>query len=120
MGDLPRGLGLLQYLNEIEEPLRLADLAGHARSVGFPKGHPPMRTFLGTPVRHLNERVGNIYLTEKDGGREFTREDEDTLVTFASQAAMVISNARRYMEERRAKGDLEGPGRHLACGRNGH
>ena len=107
LGDLPRGLGLLQHLNEIEEPLRLADLAGHARSVGFPKGHPPMRTFLGTPVRHLGERVGNIYLTEKEGGLEFTLEDEETLVMFASQAAMAIANAHRYRDERRLRADLQ-------------
>ena len=52
LGDLPKGLGLLQYLNEVEDPLRLANIASHPRSVGFPKGHPTMRTFLGTPVRH--------------------------------------------------------------------
>ena len=106
-GDLPKGLGLLQYLNEIEGPLRLADIAGHPRSVGFPEGHPPMKTFLGTPVLHLGERLGNIYLTEKEGGREFTLEDEETLVMFASQAGMAIVNARRYSDEHRAKADLE-------------
>ena len=107
LGDLPKGLGLLQYLNEIEEPLRLADIASHPRSVGFPKGHPTMRNFLGTPVRHQGERLGNIYLTEKEGGWEFTPEDEETLVMFASQAAVVIANARRYAEEHRVKADLE-------------
>ena len=106
-GDLPKGRGLLQYLNEIEGPLRLADIAGHPRSVGFPEGHPPMKTFLGTPVLHLGERLGNIYLTEKEGGREFTLEDEETLVMFASQAGMAIVNARRYSDEHRAKADLE-------------
>ena len=106
-GDLPKGLGLLQYLNEVEEPLRLADIASHPRSVGFPEGHPPMKTFLGTPVLHLGERLGNIYLTEKEGGREFTLEDEETLVMFASQAGMAIVNARRYSDEHRAKADLE-------------
>ena len=105
--DLPKGLGLLQYLNEIEGPLRLADIAGHPRSVGFPEGHPPMKTFLGTPVLHLGERLGNIYLTEKEGGREFTLEDEETLVMFASQAGMAIVNARRYSDEHRARADLE-------------
>ena len=106
-GDLPKGLGLLQYLNEIEGPLRLADIAGHPRSVGFPEGHPPMKTFLGTPVRHQGESLGNIYLTEKEGGREFTLEDEETLVMFASQAGMAIVNARRYSDEHRARADLE-------------
>ena len=106
-GDLPKGLGLLQYLNEIEGPLRLADIGTHPRSVGFPEGHPPMKTFLGTPVVHLGERLGNIYLTEKEGGREFSLEDEETLVMFASQAGMAIVNARRYSDEHRAKADLE-------------
>ena len=106
-GDLPKGLGLLEYLNEIEGPLRLADIASHPRSVGFPEGHPPMKTFLGTPVLHLGERLGNIYLTEKEGGREFTLEDEETLVMFASQAGMAIVNARRYSDEHRARADLE-------------
>ena len=107
LGDLPKGLGLLKYLNEIEEPLRLSDIASHTRSVGFPRGHPPMKTFLGTPVRHLGERVGNIYLTEKEGGREFTREDEETVVMFASLAAIAIANARRYRNEQRARADLD-------------
>ena len=106
-GDLPKGLGLLKYLNEIEGPLRLADIASHPRSVGFPEGHPPMKTFLGTPVLLLGERLGNIYLTEKEGGQEFTPEDEETLVMFASQAGMAIVNARRYSDEHRAKADLE-------------
>ena len=66
-----------------------------------------MKTFLGTPVLHLGERLGNIYLTEKEGGREFTLEDEETLVMFASQAGMAIVNARRYSDEHRARADLE-------------
>ena len=106
-GDLPKGLGLLKYLNEIEGPLRLANIAGHPSSVGFPEGHPPMKTFLGTPILHLGERLGNIYLTEKEGGREFTLEDEETLVMFASQAGMAIVNAGRYSDEHRARADLE-------------
>ena len=79
LGALPKCLGLLGYLNEIEGPLSVADIAGHASSVGFPEGHPPMKTFLGAPVRHRGERLGNIYLTEKEGGQEFTPEDEQIL-----------------------------------------
>ncbi len=105
--DLPKGLGLLGHMSEIEEPLRLMDIAGHPSSVGFPKGHPPMKTFLGTPIRHQGKRVGNIYLTEKEGGGEFSLEDEETLVMFASQAAMAIANARRYGDEQRVRADLE-------------
>ena len=105
--ELPKGQGLLGYLNELREPLRLREIASHPRSVGFPEGHPPMRTFLGVPIRHMGAAVGNLYLTEKAGGREFTQEDEDTLVLFASHAAVVINNARRYEQEKRAKADLE-------------
>ena len=104
---LPKGLGLLGYMNEIREPLRLADISSHPSSVGFPDNHPPMKTFLGMPIRHRGEHVGNIYLTEKGGGREFTGEDQDVLVMFASQAGAAIFNARRYREEQQAKADLE-------------
>ena len=107
MGALPRGLGLLGYLNEVPRPLRLRDIASHPRSAGFPENHPPMKTFLGAPVRHLGETVGNIYLTEKEGGREFTPEDEDTLVLFAAQAAMAIANALGYRAEQQARASLE-------------
>ena len=115
LGSLPKGLGLLGYLNETQEPLRLADLARHSRSVGFPENHPPMTTFLGAPIRHLGEPVGNIYLTEKEGGEEFSEEDEQTLVMFASQAAIAIGNALRYREERRARDEMETERRRLAA-----
>ena len=115
LGSLPKGLGILGYLNEIQEPLRLADLTRHARSVGFPENHPPMKTFLGAPIKHLGEPVGNIYLTEKEGGGEFSEEDEETLVMFASQAAIAIGNALRYKEERRARDDMETERRRLAA-----
>ena len=107
LGTQPKGLGILGYLNEIRGPLRLRDIANHSRSIGFPKNHPPMKTFLGTPVRHRGEAVGNIYLTEKQGGEEFTLEDEDVLVMFASQAALVIANTVRYTETQRVKDSLE-------------
>ena len=107
MVDPPKGLGLLGYLNETPKLLRLRDIASHPSAVGFPKNHPPMKTFLGAPVRHLGEPVGNIYLTEKEGGREFTPEDEDTLVLFAAHAAMAIANALSYRAERQARADLE-------------
>lgn len=108
LGVLPRGLGLLGYMNEIREPLRLKDISSHPSSVGFPENHPPMKTFLGMPIRYRDEHVGNIYLTEKAGGQDFTGEDQDTLIMFASQAGAAIFNARRYREERQARADLEG------------
>ena len=103
----PKGLGLLAHMNEIREPLRLADISSHPSSVGFPENHPPMKTFLGMPIRHRGEHVGNIYLTEKEGGRDFTGEDQDVLIMFASQAGAAIFNARRHLEEQQAKADLQ-------------
>ena len=114
LGNLPKGLGILGYLNEIQEPLRLADISAHCRSVGFPENHPPMKTFLGAPIRHLGEPVGNIFLTEKEGG-EFSEEDEETLVMFASQAAIAIGNALRHEEEQQARTALETERRRLVA-----
>ena len=107
MGGLPKGLGLLGHLSEIEGPLRLTDIADHARSVGFPENHPPMKTFLGSPLRFQGEHLGNIYITEKEGGREFSREDEDILAMFASQSAVVIANSRVFSAARQARADME-------------
>ena len=80
---------------------------GASRSSAPPLAVGPVVSFLATPVLHLGRRVGNIYLAEKEAREEFTGEDEETLVMFASQAAMVIANARRHREERRAGADLE-------------
>ena len=115
LGDLPKGLGLLGYLNEIQEPLRLPDLTQHSSSVGFPENHPPMKTFLGAPIRHRSEPVGNIFLTEKEGGEEFLEEDEEILVMFASQAAIAIVNALRHKEEQRSRNQVETERRRLAA-----
>ena len=115
LGSLPRLLKILGYPNEIQEPLRLADLTCHLQSGGSPEDHPPMKAFLGAPIRNLGDPVGNIYLTEKEGGGEFSEEDEETLVLFASQAAIVIGNALRYEEERRARDEAETEGRRLAA-----
>lgn len=103
----PVGLGLLGHLNEVHGPVRIADIAQHPSSVGFPANHPPMKTFMGMQIRHLGERLGNIFLTEKRDHPEFTSEDEEILVLFASQAAHAIVNARRYQEVQRAKADIE-------------
>ena len=112
-GNSPEELGLLRYLSEIREPLRLPDLARYSRSGGFPATHHSMRPSLGAPVRYNDEPVGNIFLMEKEGGGEFSQEDEETLVMFASQAAIAIGNAQRYQEERRAMDELETERRRL-------
>ena len=106
------GMRLFRYLAGLGEPLRVPDLLGHVKHMGLPELHPPMEvsstvSFLASPVLYRGQRVGNVYVAEKEGGGEFTREDEETLAMFASQAAMVIANARRHREEKRARADLE-------------
>ena len=96
LGDPPKGLGLLGLLQHEQKPVRLADLSKHPCSVGFPPNHPPMKSFLGAPVRLGDQSFGNLYLTEKIGSAEFTPEDEDALVLFASQAALAIHNAQQF------------------------
>ena len=66
--------------------------------MGFPPNHPPMRSFLGVPIRWRGESVGNLYLTEKQDGDEFTAEDEEALLALAAQAAIAIENARLYAQ----------------------
>ncbi len=109
---LPGGSSHFEYLGSISEPLGVPDLLSHIRSMGLPELRPPVEVspvvpFLASPIFHRDERVGNIYVAEKEAGSEFTLEDEETLVLFASQAAMVIANARRYRDEQRARADLE-------------
>jgi signal transduction histidine kinase len=96
IGDLPRGHGILGLIIDQPEPLRLDSLGDHARSYGFPPHHPPMRTFLGVPVRIRDRLFGNLYLTEKEGGGSFTEEDEQIVVALAAAAGVVIENARLY------------------------
>ena len=108
--ELPNGMLFFEHLSSIGEPLRLRDFHGYARELGLPEFRPPMAVssplpFLAAPLRHRGQGVGGIYVGEKE--REFTPEDEETLVMFASQAALVIANARRHREEQRARADLE-------------
>lgn len=103
----PQGKGLLGYLNEVQGPLRVADIASHPKSVGFPDGHPPMRTFLGMPIRRDEVHIGNIYLAETESGEEFTSDDEDIIARFAVHAANAISNARKFGAVERRKTDLK-------------
>ncbi len=103
----PSFLGLPGYMNEVLEPLRTSDISSHPEFVGFPEYHPPMKTFLGMQIRNHGEHLGNIFLTGKLDEQEFTPEDEETLVMFASQATHAISSARRYHEVNLAKADME-------------
>jgi signal transduction histidine kinase len=101
IGPLPRGLGLLGHLQQERKPLRLRDLHEHPSSIGFPKNHPPMSSFLGTPIVLRGEPLGNLYLTEKQGAEEFTADDAEALETLAAQAAIAIENARLYEQVER-------------------
>ena len=105
IGDLPRGRGVLGQLIAHPVPLRLADVGAHPHSYGFPPGHPPMRTFLGVPVMIRGIPFGNLYLTEKEGGEEFTEQDEQTVGLLAEFAGVAIDHARRYtgLEARHAE-----------------
>jgi signal transduction histidine kinase len=96
IGPPPRGLGLLGLLQKDQVTLRLRDLHEHPSSVGFPKHHPPMRSFLGTPILYRGVSLGNLYLTEKQGALEFNVDDEEAARTLAAQAAIAIENARLY------------------------
>jgi signal transduction histidine kinase len=96
IGDPPHGRGILGVLIQDTRPLRLHDLTEDPRSVGFPPGHPPMHTFLGVPIRLRGVAYGNLYLTEKEAGADFTDEDEELLTLLAAQAAVAVENARLY------------------------
>jgi signal transduction histidine kinase len=106
----PEGRGLLGELITDPRPLRLPDMSAHPRSFGFPEGHPPMKTFLGAPVRIRDEVFGNLYLTEKEGGGEFDEEDEAVLVALGAAAGVAIGNARLYEEARRQQRWLRASG----------
>ena len=97
----PEGRGLLGLLIRDPRPLRLADIASHAQSSGFPDGHPPMRTFLGVPIRIRDEVYGNLYLTGKRGGAEFDEEDEILVTALSAAAGVAIENARLFDEGQR-------------------
>jgi signal transduction histidine kinase len=106
MGDLPHGLGLLGLLIQDPRPVRLTDLTQHPASVGFPPNHPPMRSFLGVPIRVRGEVFGNLYLTEKRSG-EFTEDDEIVVQALAAAAGGAVENARLFEESRRRQRWLE-------------
>ncbi|GAA1993216.1 two-component system sensor histidine kinase [Isoptericola halotolerans] len=100
IGPYPRGRGLLGELIRHPVPLRLPDMAADHRSVGFPDHHPPMRTFLGVPLQVRDSAFGNLYLTDKRGGHEFTAEDQRLVEALASAASVAVENARLYDEAR--------------------
>ncbi len=107
IGRLPKGDGILGVVVREERPLRLRDLTQDPRSHGFPPHHPPMHSFLGVPIVSKGKIFGNLYVTEKQGAEEFSREDERLAVTLAAQAAAAIENASLYEELRRSYEELQ-------------
>lgn len=118
IGELPRGRGVLGVLIEDARPLRLADIDVHPESYGFPAGHPPMHSFLGVPIIIRGRGWGNLYLTEKEGGKEFTQLDEDAAVTLARWAAIAIENARIHQTSEQRLVQLEHAVRSLEASRD--
>jgi signal transduction histidine kinase len=107
IGELPRGRGLLGLVIREAKPVRLHEIAEDPHSVGFPRHHPPMHTFLGVPILTRGAVYGNLYLTEKEGGGDFTDEDVDLTQLLAAQAAVSIENARLYESSTRWLRQLE-------------
>jgi two-component system, NarL family, sensor histidine kinase DevS len=100
IGDLPQGRGVLGVLIDDPEPIRLDNIQEHPASVGFPPNHPPMRTFLGVPVKIRDEVFGNLYLSEKADGQLFSEDDEVLVQALAAAAGIAIANARLYAQSR--------------------
>lgn len=107
IGHLPEGRGVLGVLIDEPKPIRLDDIRQHPASVGFPPNHPPMRTFLGVPVRIRDEVFGNLYLSEKNDGRPFSEDDEVLVEALAAAAGIAIDNARLYEQSRTRQSWIE-------------
>ena len=103
----PDGVRLFEHLRDLPGSVRVPDMPAYVRSLGFSADLIPSRTFQGTPMRHRGEHVGAFFLAGKEGAAEFTSEDEEVLVLFATQAAAAVAHARAYRDERRARADLE-------------
>ena len=101
------GWQLFGHFRDLPGPIRLSDLPSYVRSLGFSTELILSETFQGTPMHHRGVHLGNFFLAEKEGGGEFTSEDEQVLVLFASQVAAAIANARTHRAERQARADLE-------------
>ncbi|ODQ86117.1 histidine kinase [Mycolicibacterium flavescens] len=107
IGHLPEGRGVLGVLIDDPKPIRLDNISHHAASVGFPPNHPPMRTFLGVPVRIRDEVFGNLYLTEKADGLPFSEDDEVLVQALAAAAGIAIDNARLYQQSKTRQSWIE-------------
>lgn len=100
IGDIPHGRGVLGLLINDPQPLRLHEISSHPKSVGFPVNHPPMHTFLGVPLRVRDEVFGNLYLSDKEDGEDFSAADEEVVTALAAAAGVAVENARLYEQSR--------------------
>ena len=107
MMEWPPALRFFEHLRDLPGPLRLVDLPAYIRSIGYAPDLTLVKTFQATPMHHRGVHVGTFFVGRKQGGHEFTEEDEEILVLFASQAAAAVANARTFQDERRARSDLE-------------
>ena len=107
IGRAPQGIGVLGVLLDDPKSIRLDEISNHPASVGFPPNHPPMHTFLGVPIRIREEIYGNLYLTEKAGGRPFSDDDEVLVEALAAAAGIAIDNARLYEQSRAQQAWIE-------------
>ncbi|WP_422747854.1 GAF domain-containing sensor histidine kinase [Mycobacterium sp. WMMD1722] len=107
IGPLPQGRGVLGVLIDDPQPIRLENILDHPASVGFPAHHPPMRTFLGVPIRIRDEVFGNLYLTEKISGQPFSEDDEVLTQALAAAAGIAIDNARLFEQSRMRQAWIE-------------
>ena len=101
------GLRVFEHFRDLPGAVRVGDVPTWLRSLGFSPIALPSRTLQGTPIRHRGIYVGSFFLAGKDGGGEFTPEDEEVLVLLASQAATAIANARMFRDEQRARAKVE-------------
>ena len=103
----PDGPRLWAHFRDLPGPIRLTDLPAFVSSLGYAPDLLHAKTFQGTPMRHRDAQVGNLFLAEKESAPEFTAEDEEVMVLFGSLAATAIANARTHRDEQRARADLE-------------
>lgn len=108
IGSVPRGAGVLGLLITDPRPVRVSDLSQHPHASGFPSHHPQMKSFLGVPILGRQNPIGNLYLTDKVDGPEFTEEDEAVAVMLAGHASVAVGNARLYAQEARLLAELKG------------
>ena len=117
IGRLPTGKGLLGLLIAKQCAIRIKDLMSDPRAVGFPPGHPPMRSFLGVSIAWRGQAHGNLYVTEKEGAEEFSEADEGLALMLAAHAAVAIENARAFGRVQHLSEELGRKERLAALGR---